>query len=61
MVCVDKEISLSLSAPTAIPNISGKQVMVILSQIFGLLNELCRLGPCTQAASFLKGSWFISQ
>lgn len=55
MAHVDKEMPLSLRIPTTIPN-SRETVIVTLSQIFALLNELCLLGPCTQAASFLKGS-----
>lgn len=61
MAGVDKEISHSLSALITIPNISGQQVVAMLSQKCGLLHELCLLGPCMQAASFLIGSSFICQ
>lgn len=55
MARVDKVMSLSLPIPTTISN-SRETVIVILSQIFALLNELCLLGPYTQAALYLKGS-----
>lgn len=58
---VDKEISHSLSALITIPNEVMQQVIAMLSQKRGLFCELCLLGPCMQAASFLIGSWFICQ